>query len=266
MKKLSVLLIVIALASCKSSESNNGAQTDGSVESEIIIQERIDGPANVREEPSGELIFELFDNVMVDASELNKGWHKLIIYMELDKNKFAANEIVSIPSGTPIVNEGDTIGAIKTSIEAMPFEAGGGKYLLVELVGYTHKDNIKQHSIIERVIDKELNEKNRSLKDWAGFIEKFDLDDRNLNIQENIKTFENADGSAQMGPSPGPRVILLFEDNKLIGLFHSRDINVENTETYELSRYGSVTFFADYPKEKRTQLIDSFNVWLFTFN
>lgn len=259
MKKLSVLLIVIALASCKSSESNNGAQTEDTVESEIIIRERIDGPANVRDKPSGELMFELFDNVMVDVSEQKKGWHKVELLIELEKAKFKKSEVNYITPGTPIIRDGKKIGEIKTSIEVIPFEIYGSSTLHAELTGFTHHDNIKPYSIIERSIEAKLADSDRSLSGWESLIRKFELENRNLNLNSDISLFENGE---VIGPSTGPRIVLVFDEDKLVGLFHSRKVNIEDSKTFKLDRYGSMTFFNDYPNGKRKEIIDRLNNWV----
>lgn len=262
MKRMFALLSVIAFLSCNAADPSNSVRSNESEELDIIIQERIDGPANVRNEPNGRVFLELFNNAKVDASELHDDWFEIVIFAEFKQSDYIGNgfEKTLIKAGRPIIQDGDTIGKFKEDIEIRI--SIGGVRILGELRGYTHKDNIKKYTIIERAIEEKLTDNERSLANWKPFIKKFGLEDRDFARIENITFFVNSDGVAEMGPSPGPRVVLIFDEQTLIGFFHSRSINIEDTNTIQLERYGSASFFRGYPEKKKKVIIDRLNKWL----
>lgn len=266
MKRIFVLLPVIAFLSCNAADPSNSLQPNEPEELDIIIQERIDGPANVRNELNGEIILELFDNAMVDVSELDNDWYEVVIFAELNHSDYHDGEAEKtlIKAGRPIVQKDERIGTFKKDIKIRTYLGNGGRTVFAELKGYTHKDNIKQYTIIERAIEEKLTDNERSLANWKPFIKKFGLEEEDLDFArtENITFFGNSDGVAEMGPSPGPRVVLIFDEQTLIGFFHSRSINIEDTNTIQLERYGAASFFRDYPEKKKKVIIDRLNKWL----
>lgn len=267
MKRIFLLLFsTIVFFSCNSAVPSEGV--DIAKNQELIIQERIDGPANVRDEPNGEILLELFDNAMVDVAELDNDWFKMVIYAELSHNEYVDNgrEEVLIKAGRSVIQNGNVIGKFKKDIKVRTSLSNGGRIVITEIIGFTYKNNIKQNTIIERAFESNLVDHGRSLTVWKPFINKFDLDDRDDLKKEYIITFSNVDGVASMGPSPGPRMILLFDEELLVGVFHSRRINIKNTNTTKLVRYGSISFFDDYSAEKRKEIIDYMNYWVNSFN
>ena len=53
-----------------------------------IFAERIDGPANIRQEIKGEIIFSLSDNVEVDLGGLTNDWYELVVSLTLTEKQF----------------------------------------------------------------------------------------------------------------------------------------------------------------------------------
>lgn len=260
MKRIIALLIAVVFFSCNAANHSNRSNEN---EKNVISNERIDGPANIREEPNGRLFMELFDNVKVDAAELDGDWFEIVIFAEFKQSDFNdGEEKTLIKAGRSIVQDGETIGKLTEDIEVYIFE--GGTRILGILKGYTHKDNIKEYSIIERAIEKKLTDGEMSFSNWELFISKFELYDTGLefNNLENIKSFIMPDNYAQMGPSPGPRVILIFDEETLIGFYHSRSLNIEDNTTIKLERYGSLSIFKNYPEDKKKVIVDRLNKWL----
>ena len=77
MKKLAYILLVTSILSCNSEQTedntvneieNTKTEVSETKETEFIIGERIDGPANIRNKPNGEILFELRDNALVEVA------------------------------------------------------------------------------------------------------------------------------------------------------------------------------------------------------
>src|SRR5690554_2792428 len=107
MKYFTLTLLLILLISC------NTSQQEIKENSELIIGERIDGPANIRDKPNGDVLLELNDNVLIDVSEIENGWCKVIVRPELEQDEFKDFDEITITKNRPIIQNGETIGKMK---------------------------------------------------------------------------------------------------------------------------------------------------------
>ena len=269
MKKSGLLLLLLTLLSCNDNDSlDNEVKKNLNNGQNIIIAERVDGPANVRNKPGGELLLELKDNVLLDVGELENGWYEVFIQAKLEQNEYDEFNKVLIEKSRTIIQRGETIGKLKKDISVRTRTVNGGSKVIMELRGFTQKDNIKPSSIIELAFEKEFKKSGRDQKSLKEFISRFDLGTFEVEVFdfEGFMPFVKFESIVAGGPSPGPRLILFFDNDKLIGFFHSRDIQIGNTLTYKIGRYGSVSFFDDYPKEKQMNFVDYLNVWIDSSN
>jgi hypothetical protein len=108
----------------------------------------IDGPANVRNSPNGEILFELHDNTPITSTKIDNNWYNIGLFVKIsnigDKNYLYANE--------PIYNTHEIeIGKImsKTPIYLKRSEENIGF-----ISGYTFKNNIKNDKSPEFVLKK----------------------------------------------------------------------------------------------------------------
>ena len=54
----------------------------------------------------------------------------------------------------------------------------------------------------------------------------------------------------------------VFEKQNLIGLVHSREVQINNTITHKLNCCYFVTFFDDYAKEEQMKFFEYMNEWI----
>ncbi len=222
-----------------------------------IIGERIDGTAYILSKPNGDTLFELYDNALVEVSSKHEnGWYQVLVYADIDSNEFGMDTILK---DRPIIVDGDTIGKV---LKSHYVKTGGGRnstYAMLE--GYIHKNNIKPETVIETAFKKNLAEKGRNITAWYGFIQTFDLDYNAVDYSD-FKSFYNYENTIE-DPSPGFRIVLLFEKQKLVGLIHSREIQIDNTTVHKLDgSYYIITFFNDYPIKKQMKFVDYMNEWV----
>lgn len=221
------------------------------------IGERIDGPANIRTSPNGEVLFELNDDVLVETTELKDDWYEILIYSTIDFDEVDQSEI---KKNRDIIVGGKKVGKILKT-----HEVGTGysrDYAFAVLYGYTHKDNVKSETIIENIFASKLVNKGRGLAEWKAFIKDFKLAKDGIEYK-NLKTYYNYENSID-DPSPGFRLVLLFDNDELIGWLHSRDIDqrIENTKTSSLILNYKVTFFNDYPEKEQKGFVKYMNEWI----
>lgn len=221
------------------------------------IGERIDGPANIRNSPNGKVLFELNDHVLVETTQLKNNWYEILLFshIEFDEVKEA-----SVEKNRDIHVKGKKVGKILKTHEVS--KGYNNDFAFAVLHGYTHKDNIKSETIIENAFSTYLERKSRKYSDWKGFIKDFHLEKDALEYKD-LRTYYNYESSV-VDPSPGFRLVLLFDKNQLIGWMHSRDIDrkVENTTTHSLINNYSVTFYSDYAVIDQKGFVKYMKEWI----
>lgn len=265
MKNITYLFLTISFLSCTSKQTgeksvdeveNETTEVADSTEYELIIGERIDGTANVRNEPNGEILFELYDNVLVgESSKPENDWYEILIIADINYKEYGLDSILK---DRPIIVGNDTVGRVLNTHSVNTGQ--GGDFAFARLYGFTHKNNIKPETVIETAFIKELSQSDLKLNSWKDFIRSFDLD-TNAIIFNGFQTYYNYENSFE-DPSPGFRMVLLFENDNLIGLLHSRDLRIDDTKMHKLDESYMVTFFNEYPERKQIKFFDYMNEWI----
>lgn len=253
MKKLiSILIIIIVSVGCSDDpQSHIMDDFDG-----IFVGELIDGPANIRDTIKGELLFELNDGVLVEATKFQNDWCMVGTNIQVSKKEFENDKF---ELGSPILDmDGEVIGTIKGPITNWRLDEDEENYYGY-IAGYTHRGNIRKETLVEYDLEKFIKEKGRSQDIFELFItaHQFGVDDRFMNF-EGFYIYENW----ITDPSPGFRICLLFKEGKLQGILHSRSLSIPNTTKHNLSRDNYVSFFNDYPKSKQQEFVEYMNEWL----
>lgn len=251
-------LLLIGLISCTADPESQPEIFSAEVESEKPDEpagERIDGPANVRETPNGELVFELMDNAVIETTSPVDNWVRIGIFTSFTETQKQAG---MLKAGDDLVNaEGTRIGKI---LKDQPLIIYNPDDDIGYVEGMTHVDNIRPETLVENDVKATLSEKGRTLSDFKHLIEKYDMEKRNDFLDfEGYGFYENM----VVDPSPGYRVLLLFKENHLKGFYHTRAFNLPNTDSYSMNRYeDSVTFFNDYPATEQMEFVDFMRDWL----
>ncbi|RYM33354.1 hypothetical protein ERX46_10455 [Brumimicrobium glaciale] len=274
MRILQIGLIAFLVFSCTPNEKEEVESKEKTIQSEdteIIVSEndvvnkrdgstigeRIDGPANIRNSPDGEVLYELNDDVLIETTKLVDGWYQVLVYSTIE---FDDVNVGSIQKDKAIIVGGKKVGKVlKTHDVSTGYNQD---FAFASLYGYTHKDNIKSETIIENVFINKIASQGRKLGDWKAFIKDFKLE-RDAIEYKNLKTFYNYENSID-DPSPGFRLVLLFDNDELVGWLHSREIDqkIEHTKTLELIYNYAVTFYNDYPEKDQKGFVKHMNEWI----
>lgn len=216
MKNTLIVLLAFLIISCS---SNN----------DKIIGERIDGPANIRESENGKVLFTLNDNVLVECTEPTNGWYVVGTEVELSKEE---EKSFKIKKGTQLRDlDGNIIGESKNDINLGMTGEEDGK-LTGFIAGLTFKKNIKTTSIAENILGNIINQKGRQIHkdDLMDFIKSF-----NFEMEDDGNAFFIYENSID-DMSPRDRITLMFQNDKLKGIIHSRKLPIKGFKTYELVR------------------------------
>lgn len=254
-----VILLFATMLACTSKTENTEKvldQKDGVNEvfedeevDEVLLGERIDGPANVRDKENGKVILSLDDHVLVEAFPIQDEWYQIGFYIQLDKG---IDPIVNFNPETHLIGkDGHPIGKTKGSIEVWRTDDSTG---LVE--GFTHVGNIKKHSIPEIALGREIRKGHFTFSALKEYVESFGFMEYELNPSLNYRQLFIYESSI-IDPSPRDRITLLFDkSDNLAGIFHTRKLLLPEYETYKLTRGHSYTCIADLDKTEKRRIID----------
>jgi len=256
MKQYFAIVISLLIFSCNTGYNSEKNKHNLDSEEVQFVGERIDGPANIRDSINGNLVFELFNDVQVEATDFKNKWCQVGLFVKLSDTEF---EYGKIEEGTQLLNsKGEIIGKTLANIDCwtnLSDENGNYGYI----GGHTHQRNIQNESLIENDLLKFLKNNGRNQNDFESFIKKHGLekDNRFLNFK-GFYIYENW----ITDPSPGFRICLLFHDQKLQGVLHTRRLIIPNTISHNIARGYKVEFFDDYAKPKQVAYVNYMTEWL----
>lgn len=217
-----------------------------------IHGERIRGRAEVREKPGGDLLFTLADSTLVTCAEDKDGWCAVGITMEIPTGEYGAD---TLRKGRKIVVDGREVGEVLNDMYVTTSSTGRESW--AQLVGYTQKENIYPFSVIENALQGYVDTvSGRTVQAFLPFINSFKMEkDEELKPYVSYFTYENWIDD----PSPMPRVQLVFLEDTLVGVVHSRLFTLRNTTDHQLQRGFWVLFFSDVRKVTKEGFIRRFN-------
>lgn len=253
MKLTFVLSLLVFVFAC------SGEQKPGElrIEDEVFIPgERIDGPANMRSEPNGTLLFELENDVVVDVANFQKdsNWYRVGLFFQLTDEQV---EKAHLSEGDLLYSvQGVQIGTAKADLYPLMMNEDNLGYI----EGTTHIGNIIPDSFIERQLEGEIADSGRPKNLLWNFCEKYGF--------EATDQFEGYDSyfyyeNFATDPSPGFRILLLFQDDLLQGIYHSRPLEIPGGQRHEIPYFGNhVTFFDNVPTEQQLNFVAYMYEWL----
>ncbi|MBD3638930.1 MAG: hypothetical protein HUJ25_16370 [Crocinitomicaceae bacterium] len=262
------VVVFFLLVSCGETSSDNEDNSITDVQSDSVdfteevevaepmIYERIDGPANVRETPDGEILFSVEDHVLVECSErVDSGWYFIGLILDVDKSE-VKNE--TIKKGQKIYVDGKLVLTAARDIPAMLMSYNEDEPTwAIWLEGYTFKNNIKPESIPERELEKILNANDQLSKSrFDAYFTNFQFRNENFNIEG----YENTDqymiyGSFIDDPSPIDRLRLVFQEDELLAIVHERPLAVEGKKSYPIMRGLEVTVMKNWSTEEAERFV-----------
>ncbi len=258
MKKYYLYSLLVLTLACKSEPKDVVSQTTlpqtkALQQESPIISERINGTAAVLAEADGSALFELYDNALIESTPEKNHQVQIMVYADLKPEEF---DLTTMEKGRYLISAGDTIGRVLKTHEV---STGQGTHTFALLFGYIAKDKIKPETIIENRLVQELKESNRTFNHWETFIKNFELSSDAFEYK-NFQTYYNFENSIE-DPSPGFRIVLLFDAKKMVGIIHSRPLILDEFTTHQLDRGYQVSFFADFPKQEQRDFVRFINTW-----
>ena len=197
-------------------------------QSRLDVGERINGPANIRDTINGNILFTLDDGVLIETSPIVNKWVKIGVYIKLTPEQMQA---FKLEKNVSLFDEkGKIIGKTIRPIDISMMEENIG---YVE--AFTHQDNLNMAYNPELALMKLLNSGNYQKKVMEPYMKKFGFTaykEDNTFKYEQYFIYE----STVVDFSPMDRITLLFNQQQLIGFFHTRSIFVKGFKTHALVR------------------------------
>ena len=123
MRLLALLFTLSICYSCKTDTAPREVKEESKNEALAVAEdpdfiggERIDGPANVRREPNGELKYSLADNLRVQCTAPTDGWCEISFIVSLTKEQFDSKES-GYKKGELMIDGDDTLGTALSDIK-----------------------------------------------------------------------------------------------------------------------------------------------------
>ncbi|MCF6408049.1 hypothetical protein L3C95_34495 [Chitinophaga filiformis] len=221
---------------------------------EKIIRERAQGTVTLLDSVNGRPIVQVNDNVQLEAGIPRKGWAATLVTTELSD---AQTEGQLLKKGSPIIADGKTVGKVLEDVVIeMTFKNDKGVNTGV-FHAAVQQNKIKNGTVIETVLANYLKEHTgRTLSDMQPFIKQFQLEP--LDNNKPYKEYYNYESAAD-DPSPGYRTVLVFHQDKLIGVVDSRTLQLAGSKHYQLDRDYHGYFFTDTDEQLRKDYTTKFN-------
>jgi len=219
----------------------------------LEVGERINGPANIRDTVNGKILFYLNDGVIIETSPAINKWVKIGVFVKLTSKQM---EAFKLEKNISLINEdGKTIGKTISQVEISMIEKEVGY-----LEAYTHQDNINMEFNPEEQLMKILAMGNYQKKALEPFMKKFGFteyqEDNKLKFSQYF-IYE----STVVDLSPLDRITLLFDNQNVVGYFHTRNMVVKGFKTYELVRGHKLSILETLPNKDIKSLIQKRNAY-----
>jgi len=214
--------------------------------------EIIDGPANLRVAPKGDVLILLNDGLDVECDKIDKGWFYISFTINLTEKQYKKG--YQIKKGEKLFgNNNKVIGIAIADIPHLSLSAhttggapGNPAVYWVEIVGYVSKSNIKESSIPENkfvaIISQTKDALNfDNLKTYI-IVNKYEKDDLLQKFYPKLNAYSIPESSVG-GGSEVDRIRMIFEKDELIAIVHSRPLKIDNVIDYDLIYGNKILIF-----------------------
>lgn len=221
----------------------------------IILSERIDGPANIRDTINGKLLFILNDNTPVSAADTINNWYLVGILADLTSIQ---SKTYVIEKGSKIFSNGKIIGRAVENLKLRDVYKNSGK-IKGEIVGYTSSENVKPKTIPENVL-KEIIKRSPSITtaELKHFMVDFQFTDSKIG---RFKGYQ-LDAGWIYGPSTPLRLWLGFNKGNLFAIVHLRKLNLEGCKLFKLKRGFQLSIVGNQDPRLTEDFIADFNTFI----
>lgn len=220
-----------------------------------IVGERINGAATILNNPGGEPLLTLVDYIPLRCAPVKKDWYPVSVDFDITKDEFSKP---IFHKGRKIKVNGVDAGVLQRDIK-LPVATNGEK-MWATINGYTQKKSIRNGTIIESALSSYLKQHTgRSAADMEAFIHNFKLEEETT-LKPYVLYFNYESGIDD--PSPLYRLALVFQGKQLIGVLHSRPVQLDGGTPRRLQRGFTVNYLNGIDKSLKEDFAVKFNKFI----
>jgi hypothetical protein len=210
----------------------------------VAKAEIIDGPANFRAKPNGKILFSLNDGLRVECMPIKNNWFEVSFTINITKDQY--DKHLEVKKGDKLYDrKGNIITIAKADIPSyltISSTYGGApgnpKVYEMEIRGYVSRSNIKETSIPENALNHAINQNRLNLsygvlKDFI-LLHGYEKDGIIKKVYPKLNDYVIEESSVN-GGSVTDRIDLIFEDDQLILIAHSRPLRLNGVRDYDLA-------------------------------
>jgi hypothetical protein len=220
-----------------------------------ITGERVKGNAVIVMRPGGEPVVSLLDYIPLHCAPAKKDWYPVSVDFDITKEEYSKPVF---RKGRRIKVNGVPAGVLQRDIR-LPVATNGTK-MWATVSGFTEKKNIRPGTIIESALASYLKQHaGRGIDDMQAFIHNFKLEKETV-LVPYVLYFNYESGIDD--PSPLYRLALVFQGKHLIGVLHSRPLQLPGSSSRRLQRGFSVSYLNGIDKSLREDFAGKFNKFI----
>lgn len=192
-----------------------------------VFAELIDGPANFRYKPNGKLLFSLNDKIEIESTEPIEGdWCYCHLYVYVKKNSITPDD-QSVDKNVELYNSnGEIIGKTFDLIGISDYQEIDNTFRGCIIEGYTHKNNIRWETAIERDFEKVINNCSSEVIGYS-YLNEFVKNRFFNNYGGNNQGYETLECSDS-------RIILIFYESNLAAILYKRKMTFQKFKSYKI--------------------------------
>ncbi len=209
--------------------------------------EIIDGPANVRDKPNGDIAYSLEDDQYVYAYEPINNWFKITVTAIIRVEDLKNDSLISKDAILYDYDFQTPKGVTKSvlNISGYTTETEDENFIEVMLFGYTFKNNIKVSSILEREIERTIN--NSLFEELTELKKKFDFYEHKVGEYIVWTTY---DWEVPWGSADFRMMIYFNSERQIIGVANKgRKLTLRNKSESTIDRNYRIQYLVDMNKE-----------------
>ncbi|HVI45690.1 MAG TPA: hypothetical protein VM802_12515 [Chitinophaga sp.] len=273
MKKIFYLTLAVILVSCnqkdKSSRFDNEENTGSaparktntttakkkSSDTAPILGERTASGTVICNKPGGDVVATLQDYVPLRCAPQEKGCYPVSVDFDITQEEYAKP---LFRKGRKLKINGTAAGVLERDTK-LPVATNGEK-MWATVNGYTEKKNIRGGSIVETALSSFLKQhKGRSIADLQPFIHNFNLEEEKT-LKPYTLYFNYESGIDD--PSPLYRIALVCQSGELLGIIHSRPLELDGSTSRKLQRGFTIHFLNGIDNTLKEDFCKKFNKFI----
>lgn len=224
---------------------------------EPVIAERAGGATTLMDTVNGKAILSLNDNTLLNSGAVTNGWAVAAIETSLGKEAYESG---TLKKGGKLEQNGQETGvALEDIVLENKTQDDKGNASGV-IYAYVQEQHIKPGSVIETALHDHLQQHpGRSRAALQPFIDQFRLEE--WDGLKPFRQYTNYESTAE-DPSPAFRTILIFYQDKLIGVADSRSLQLPGATVRRLDRDFTVSFFEGVDEKQQEEYSKKFNKFI----